>query len=279
MNISIFYFSGTGNTWWVSKKIREKILKLRPSYKVNIYSIESDNLKVMKNLELIIEDSDIIGLGFPIHGSDAPDIVRSFVRTLPDENGKSVFLYDTQMTHSGNNTLYIKELIEEKGYIVKWANYFVMPCNLDLPQIVICKIPSESRKAKILKETEYKIEKFVQNILDSIFNIEGMYTVEKIFSYFSKGMFSIELPKYKKLLYVNEAKCTHCNDCVELCPVNNITVENSKIKFLDSCCLCLRCFNYCKPKAINMNFKFFNTEKSKRYAGPIKGFNPRVLRE
>ncbi|MBY9007353.1 MAG: hypothetical protein KGD63_11415 [Candidatus Lokiarchaeota archaeon] len=41
--ISIFYFSGTGNTWWVTEKIKN-ILK-KKGHKIIIYSIEREDLK------------------------------------------------------------------------------------------------------------------------------------------------------------------------------------------------------------------------------------------
>lgn len=52
--------------------------------------------------------------------------------------------------------------------------------------------------------------------------------------------------------------------CINICPVNNITMMNNKIQFGDNCVSCLGCYHRCPEKAI----KYKNRNKKSRYLNP-----------
>ena len=56
-------------------------------------------------------------------------------------------------------------------------------------------------------------------------------------------------------------KCVKCKKCINICPVNNITMVNNKIQFGDNCVSCLGCYHRCPEKAI----KYKNRNKKSRY--------------
>ena len=57
---------------------------------------------------------------------------------------------------------------------------------------------------------------------------------------------------------VNE-HCVNCNKCVNICPTNNITVKDGKIKFGGKCLMCMRCAHLCPTDAIKIGW--FNSWK------------------
>ncbi len=59
-------------------------------------------------------------------------------------------------------------------------------------------------------------------------------------------------------------KCVKCKKCIDICPVNNITMVNNKIQFGDNCVSCLGCYHRCPEKAI----KYKNRNKKSRYLNP-----------
>ncbi len=86
--IVIFYFSGTGNTWWASNEMVRQFEKLgRPA---RAFSIEV--LSINEAIELI-QDSDIVGFGYPIHGSDLPVPMKNFIEQLPAVSGEKAFVF------------------------------------------------------------------------------------------------------------------------------------------------------------------------------------------
>ena len=56
--------------------------------------------------------------------------------------------------------------------------------------------------------------------------------------------------------WVKKDKCLGCGVCVNVCPVDAITMENGKAVIdQEKCIHCGKCFNVCPPKAIRPNFE------------------------
>ena len=52
---------------------------------------------------------------------------------------------------------------------------------------------------------------------------------------------------------INQEKCTGCGLCVEVCPVEAISMENDKAKIdVEKCVDCGRCVEECPNEAISM---------------------------
>jgi ferredoxin len=51
---------------------------------------------------------------------------------------------------------------------------------------------------------------------------------------------------------INKAKCTGCGDCVDVCPVEALSVENEKAVVNDECIDCGACVNVCPSEAISL---------------------------
>ena len=85
------YFSGTGNT----KHCVEKLVKLLD---VSAQSFPLEHTQMIQ----ILEEHDIIVLGYPTQFSNAPIIVRDFIKNHSSLwNGKKVFCVNTMGLFSG----------------------------------------------------------------------------------------------------------------------------------------------------------------------------------
>ncbi|HOM71482.1 MAG TPA: 4Fe-4S binding protein [Armatimonadota bacterium] len=51
---------------------------------------------------------------------------------------------------------------------------------------------------------------------------------------------------------VDEAKCTGCGDCTEVCPTAAIAIENEKAKVSDECIDCGVCADSCPNGALEL---------------------------
>jgi len=49
---------------------------------------------------------------------------------------------------------------------------------------------------------------------------------------------------------IDKEKCTGCNACVDVCPVNAIKIKNDKAVVSDKCVECGACINQCLNEAI-----------------------------
>ncbi|QGP93870.1 Caffeyl-CoA reductase-Etf complex subunit CarE [Neomoorella glycerini] len=52
---------------------------------------------------------------------------------------------------------------------------------------------------------------------------------------------------------VDEEKCTGCGSCVEVCPVEAITVEEVAVINADECLECSACVEECPNEAISLD--------------------------
>jgi len=115
--INIFYFSGTGNTWWVSEQVTAQLLA--QGMEAHAYSIEQ---VTAKEVEILIAEADVVGFGFPTYESDAPRNFHVFIDTLPSiKNEKETLGFVTQMTWSGDGFNFLEKPLREKGYRLRWT--------------------------------------------------------------------------------------------------------------------------------------------------------------
>ena len=52
---------------------------------------------------------------------------------------------------------------------------------------------------------------------------------------------------------IDLGKCTGCDKCVEVCPVNAIRIESEKAIVSDECVECGLCVNECPNEAISLD--------------------------
>lgn len=52
---------------------------------------------------------------------------------------------------------------------------------------------------------------------------------------------------------ISKEKCTGCGDCVDVCPVEAVSVENKKVVINEECIDCGACVNMCKHEALSLD--------------------------
>ena len=87
MKTMISYFSGTGNSLWMARKIAEKI----PQSEVHAIAAEIGR-------ELTFSDVDKIGIVFPLYFYGLPEIISRFIKQT--DFSKVEYLF-TAVTHGG----------------------------------------------------------------------------------------------------------------------------------------------------------------------------------
>jgi len=271
--IPIFYFSGTGNTWWVAQQLAEA---LGNNFKAETHSIEQVTPSLVSRL---VDQADIVALGYPVYGSDAPLIMQDFIASLPEtEQAKPMLVFATQAAWSGDGAYFIRPDVEAKGYQIRWAVHFNMPNNIstDLGWILNAFLwLFRAKPATALKRIHKLAHRISQN-QDWIMGQSPTFSlgwVQRI--PYRKGLETLQSGTFQ----VNPVKCNACRRCVRLCPVNNITLVDGLPRFDTHCNLCLRCFNYCPELAIEAFGKPFNPAwfGEKPYQGPEPGFRPELI--
>jgi ferredoxin/flavodoxin len=273
-NAIIFYFSGTGNTWWVSKRIAES-LKSR-NISANIYSIENVDLEEANRL---ITDSKYVGFGYPIYGSDLPEIMKSFMSDLQPGNQKNTFLFCTQWLFSGDGTSNGASYIKKKGFNVGWTEHFFMPNNISITNTLFSWFYTNdgAKHKKRLTHSSNRASVLADKIANNISFRRGYGLLPTLAGLIQRLPYRLMFNNLRNDISVNHTRCVLCERCVNNCPIDNLQITEGKVNAKGLCILCLRCYNFCPVGAIQYKGKDFNLDKGRPYQGPVQIFQPEFL--
>ena len=243
MKVIIYYFSGTGNTEKVAREYESALIG--EGHEVTLASLP---LSYEEIAATNVETYDLIGIGYPIHAFNAPEVVIKFAKALPKlEEKKRVFVFKTSgepVRMSDVSSLKLESVLRKRGYSIENEYQYVMPYNIIFrhDDAAVYKmwttakavIPIDVRE--ILSGTQSRPKKVAFGPL-----IAGALRIEHGYAHVNAKFY-----KVKK-------NCVHCNLCVKTCPTKNIKVnDNGKIKFGTDCTMCMRCSFNCPVNAIDL---------------------------
>ncbi|MDQ0193026.1 EFR1 family ferrodoxin [Paenibacillus wynnii] len=238
---AIFYFSGTGNTEIIAKRIADALE--RKDQRPDLFRIENI-LKGQQSEDY--EAYGLIGIGHPVLGFGASGIVERFVEQLPDSGGTPTFVFKTAssphyVNHGASNTV-IRSL-RNKGYDTFHNSIFAMPCNFFMKY--------DDRLNKQLYETAlHKVEILAEEVLSRTPRVLRIHPVLekalKMVYYFEDTHGGKAFAKGLK----TTSSCTLCLKCVRDCPTSNIAEGKEGLSFGQECIWCMRCIYSCPHKAI-----------------------------
>jgi len=244
-SVDFYYFSGTGNTYLVVKKMKETFEKC---------GIESNMFKIEDSEPEDVNLEHTIGLGFPIAELSTYEFVWDFINALPQANGIEIFMVDTLGGFSGGIIGPVRKIVERKGYIAIGACEIVMPLNVFYIQ------DKETNEKKIKKGLK-KAKKYAKALMKGKAKWGRVPVLSDAVYYLSLlGLKITGTTLNQKLLYLSpdKEKCSKCGACVELCPIDNIRMEDGEYpENLMHCQYCLRCTSFCPKQAIpcKINYK------------------------
>lgn len=244
---AIYYFSGTGNTEIIANMILDEFKKNQ--YTVDMFRIED----VSKNsLETGMQKYDLIGIGSPVIGYSTPNLVRNFIRMLPEGINKKVFIFRTAggvAPINYNASKSVMRMLTRRGYDVFYERVFSISSNwiVKFDDDIILKLhEAAKRKTGLMSREVIGGEKRIYKT--GLFRRFLMEFVGKCTPVFFRLV--------GKDLTVNES-CIHCGICIKNCPAENIYEKYNKIKFKMSCNSCMRCVYSCPKNAIKYKFLQF----------------------
>lgn len=256
--INAFFFSGTGNTRYVTEHLAKQ---LSDCYEVRLFNIESQ-----RNFATEIRTASKIIIAFPIYGSTPPVPIRQFVNRYADcFDGREVIIIVTEYMFSGDGAESLGRWIRRHGGQTDFEEHIMMPNNLS--DFKAFKIHNGSDLAKTLMRADRRISAFATAIKEGRPFRRGKDPFSHALGYFSQRSFWRRREEKKfSLLQVDETRCVGCGLCASSCPVQNLRVQNGKAIPSSRCVLCYRCVNLCPRQALTLLGK---TPPLKQYRGPF----------
>ena len=243
MKALLVYFSGTGNTTRIAELYKSEFIKA--GVEVDMIELPTDSLPD-------ISGYDYIGIGYPIHGFNAPKPILALCKKFPKRNKKTdgvknAFVFKTSgepVRMSDVSSLKMRKILKRRGYNVISEYQYVMPYNIifrhtdhevyKMWTTAQALVPADV--AEIMQgKTRLPKRMFMGGFLAWILRCEhwGAHILGKMF-------------KANK-------DCVKCGMCEKLCPVHNIRItKKGKVKFGGKCLICMRCVQNCPKAAISM---------------------------
>ena len=235
----ILYFSGTGNSEYVAKRIAEALedecLNLFDRIKNNDYS------------PLVSSHPWVIVT--PTYAWQIPAVVRTWLNQTVLNGEKNMYFVLTCGDSVGNAADFAKEYCNLSEKKFKGLTKVVMPENY----IAMFNAPDETEAREIVE----KAEPVIDEIIDTIKHGNRLETKTSLFGSIlsgpiNKGFYrtSVNDKKFRVL-----DSCTGCGLCEKTCVMNNITLVDGKPTWNGNCTHCMACICKCPSEAIEYGKK------------------------
>lgn len=236
MSITLYYFTGTGNSLCLARGLCN-----------SIKDCEIISISKIWNQENLEVSSDIVGLIFPLYYWGLPHIVKEFVQKMNFKKSSYIFaVVNAGGQLAGIPFMQLDEILKEKSKSLNASFFLSMPSNY----IVGGDQESEEEQREKLITAKGIIAKISERIIikedNPVISIseKKAKTIERMNSRFHSKVHDSD-----KLFYVDD-NCTGCGVCEAVCSINNIRLKDSKPEWLHKCQQCLGCINYCPENAI-----------------------------
>ena len=236
----ILYFSGTGNSNYVAKRIADalgdEILNL--------------NDRIKSGDTSSVETGERVIIVTPTYAWRIPRIVRDWLRKTELRGAKQAWFVMTCGSEIGNADKYNRELCAEKAISCMGTVQIVMPENY----IAMFSAPQADEAREIVAKTEPNIDCVIASIQS---NQPFAPTRNNLYDRFMSGPVNPIFYKFfvKADAFTVSDACIGCGQCAKLCPMNNVTLKDGKPVWGKACTHCMACICYCPKEAIEYGKK------------------------
>ena len=249
----VLYFTGTGNSKYIAKRIAD--ITGESLYSIND-AIKSDTLFNSEDNKLIFS--------VPTYAWRIPKVVEDWIN-------KSSFLPDTAVYfvmncggEIGNSEKYILKLCQKKSFRYMGISEIVMPENY----LAMFSVPNEEQSKRIIAKREELIDS-ISNAIKSDTPLPHYKTnlSGKIMSSVINPLFYSLFVSDKKFT-ADKEKCISCGKCAKECPMNNVSMSDNKPTWNGNCTHCMACICGCEVSAVEYGKK---SGRKVRYQCPHYG--------
>ncbi len=236
----IHYFSGTGNTYHMAKRMENEIKS--KGYEVELLNIENDKLRNLSDYNMHI-------FCFPVYGFGAPSIMLKYISNVSIETGSKAAIVCTSAGVEGQSLEHTKQILNKNGFEVFFTDMVVYTYNFTQ----IMNPESKEIEEKFFKEAEVRIAEITSKIINDESSFKKINSITLILYW---GIFILFTSFGRRILgktFIADDTCVNCGKCKAICPVKAIDMYNGKPIWNSNCESCQRCINMCPKESIQLS--------------------------
>lgn len=240
----IYYFTGTGNSLYVAQKLA---------------GLTGDAICSIAEIirgKPMPESGEVTGIVYPIYAWSPPKMVRDFVRKYPVQS-KYAFSVCTCGENCGKSMKLLEKSMSRKidaAYSIVMPNNYMIGFDVDSSYEVKQKLSDAEARIATIAETICGRKSDIYDVAEGA-NLFISTIMPPLFSAFATSA---------KPFYAEDG-CTGCGKCAAVCPTQNITVVDKKVRWGKDCTACFACINHCPVRAIQRGK---GTKTKGRYVNP-----------
>lgn len=231
----VLYFSGTGNSAYVAEQIAlqtgDRVISI------------NDRIRE-RNHEKITAEKPLVFVT-PTYAWRLPRLVDEWIRKMTFEGNPKAYFIMTCGGGNGNAQQYIQELCLKKQFEFMGCQQIIMPENY----IAMFPVPEEAEARAVVRKAKPAIRAAADAIrMEKNLDVKKVNVLDKVLSSVVYGAFSVCAVRDDK--FRTTENCIGCGRCEEVCPLQNITLQDDRPVWNGKCTHCMACITECPTEAI-----------------------------
>lgn len=240
--IGIFYFSGTGNTALIAGFLQQ-------AFEAGGHTVILETMETYTRRKTTpdLTPYDLVGFGHPVLGLGSTCIPVEFARLLPQQTGKSGFVFqccgDPHWINNHASRSLIR-ILKRKGISIRHESQYAMAVNFIFrwEDALVLQLYDAARR-KSMRDAD-EIISGVERQLPMAWLLRGLCRMVTLLEEKAGARcFGLSLR--------TKDTCNSCGLCAHQCPRDNIRMNKSRPAFGSRCIFCMRCVYGCPREAIH----------------------------
>ena len=236
----VLYFTGTGNSRYLARRIAEGLEM--PLYDLNACIKAWDTAPVQTGRDVVLVT--------PTYAWRIPRVVSEWLGKTALTGAERIWFVMDCGSEIGNAAGYNRQLAAQKQLQYMGTAQIIMPENY----IAMFNVPQKEQAKSIVEQAEPALRKVLTQLRAGQ---EFPPQREALYDRFMSGPVNPVFYRFfvKADAFRATGACIGCGKCVELCPLNNIHLENGKPVWGKNCTHCMACICHCPKEAIEYGKK------------------------
>lgn len=232
----IYYYSGTGNSAYVARKLAGKL--------------GVDTVDIGERIKTGAMDAihdEVVILVTPTYCWRVPRIVEDYWKQIEVE-AETLYLVMTCGSGIGGAPVYEERMAREKNLAYGGAFEVIMPENY----IAMFDAPKKEEARAIIAKADTKIDQIAETIAAKKSGAKTAGLLGRLLTFINGAYYALFVKA--KPFYAKD-NCIGCGECERRCILANVKLEAGRPVWYDRCTHCMACMNYCPVEAIEYGKK------------------------